>query len=372
MYRNDNSVTMSVDHHRHGELRHRQRLAGDPTDDLVDRPVVQVHAVRPDADPQEHRVPEHRPGERATVRDCRDHEQRRDRREQETTAEQPRIRTFGRHEVQVPHLGAERHEPEDGEKVHQASLVAQRSAHDRVRPPHHRERRSEQQSARPCDRRQVQRIGLRDATVGDRPVRLRSDVALPDPTLVVQQRHRDRDHQGGDGEPFGHAEHTTCPDPQQHHHHQRPQQVELLLDGEAPEVAQRREVPGRAVSLPDPDLVPVRDVEQPAQHVATQFAERVRSEDRRVRDQHEHHHEQRREQPASTPHPEMPEMDAAGALLLGDQQQRDQVTADDEEDLHAQEPAGQPLTVGVVDHHRHDCERAHAVESREVRDTTDV
>ncbi len=243
---------------------------------------------------------------------------------------------------------------------------------DRVRPPHHRERRPEQQSARPCDRRQVQRIGLRDATVGDRPVRLRSDVALPDPTLVVQQRHRDRDHQGGDGEPLGHAEHTTCPDPQQHHHHQRPQQVELLLDGEAPEVAQRREVPGRAVSLPDPDLVPVRDVEQPAQHVATQFAERVRSEDRRVRDQHEHHHEQRREQPASTPHPEMSEMDAAGALLLGDQQQRDQVATDDEEDLHAQEPAGQPLTVGVVDHHRHDCERAHAVESREVRDTTDV
>ena len=58
------------------------------------------------------------------------------------------------------------------------------------------------------------------------------------------------------------------------------------------------------------------------------------------------------------------QVDPSGRPPLVEEDRRDQVAADDEEDLDTEEPAGQPLIVGVVDHHRHDGERAHAVESR--------
>ena len=62
---------------------------------------------------------------------------------------------------------------------------------------------------------------------------------------------------------------------------------------------------------------------------------------------------------------------AAGALVLADQQQRDQVAADHEEDLDADEPARQPVAVGVVHHHGHDGEGAHPVEAGDVTETRD-
>ena len=46
-----------------------------------------------------------------------------------------------------------------------------------------------------------------------------------------------------------------------------------------------------------------------------------------------------------------------GALVLADQQQRDQVARDHEEHLDAEEPARQPRRVGVVHHHREHGER---------------
>ena len=81
---------------------------------------------------------------------------------------------------------------------------------------------------------------------------------------------------------------------------------------------------------------------------------------------------QRRQQAPRPSHPERDEVDRAGLLALGHQQQRDQVAADDEEHLDAEEPAAEPPVVGVVDDHRDDRERAHAVEPGQVRHLAQV
>ncbi len=156
------------------------------------------------------------------------------------------------------------------------------------------------------------------------------------------------------------------------HHHDRPDQVELLLDRQAPEVTERGEVVGGAVALAGVHLVPVRAVAERGDDVAAQLAERRPLEQRRPDREQEQHHEQRREQTAGPPDPEVLHVDVVRLLLLGDQQQRDQVAGDDEEHLDAEEPALQPVAVGVVDHHRHHGEGPHPVEARQVRDAADV
>ena len=75
MYRNDAAVTMSVATIATTNCGHVSGLPAIAPDDLVDRPVIQVHPVRAEADPQEQGVAEHRPGERPPVGHGSDHHQ---------------------------------------------------------------------------------------------------------------------------------------------------------------------------------------------------------------------------------------------------------------------------------------------------------
>ena len=201
----------------------------------------------------------------------------------------------------------------------------------------------------------------------DRPIGLGVDLRGAELARVVEQRRHDGDGDGGEHEPAADLGEAAAPEVDQPDHDQRPEEVELLFDGEAPQVAQRGEVEQCGVPGAGPDLVPVGDVGGAGDHVATQLAERVALEDRRVDHQQRHHQEQRRQQPSGPAHPELLEVDATLLFVLADQQQGDQVAADHEEHLDADEPARHPAVVGVIEHHGHDGESAHAVEAGEIR-----
>ena len=96
---------------------------GHPADDLVDRPVEEVDPVRPDADPQQHRVAENAAGPRPAVGDAGDQHQRGEPGEEEPTAEQPRIGALGRDDVEVPAQGRQPGQPDEGDDVDEMALA---------------------------------------------------------------------------------------------------------------------------------------------------------------------------------------------------------------------------------------------------------
>ena len=196
---------------------------------------------------------------------------------EEPAAEQPRVGAVGRDEVQPPAQRAEPDQPDDGEDVEQPALVAQRV---RAIATGRQTMAKAAPSSSPLDRVGVDRyseVGLRDAPAADVPVRRRGvAVAALDRTWVEQQGDDDGDGDGGEQQPHDSSRQASPPQPDQPDHHQRPQQVELLLHGEAPQVAQRREVTRRRVPLPNPDLVPVRHVAQCREDIAPQQPQRSR------------------------------------------------------------------------------------------------
>jgi len=128
-------------------------------------------------------------------------------------------------------------------------------------------------------------------------------------------------------------------------------------------VAQQRRAPELGeVALVLEDEAPVRDVEDRRQRVAVQLDARAAIDRGRDQQADAEQQEQRRQQAPRAPGPEAPERDAAVLRELGDQQRRDQVAADDEEDVDAEEAAGQPAAVGVVDEHGGDGDRAEPVD----------
>ena len=58
--------------------------------------------------------------------------------------------------------------------------------------------------------------------------------------------------------------------------------------------------------------------------------------------------------------------------MLGDEQQRDEISADHEEDFDAEETTRKPRRVGVVHDHRKYSQSAQAIETRKVRDSADL
>ena len=66
----------------------------------------------------------------------------------------------------------------------------------------------------------------------------------------------------------------------------------------------------------------------------------------------------------------MREVDGASAFVFADQQQRDQVTGDDEEHFDPEKPALQPRMIGVIEHHRNDSDGTQTIEARQIRKTT--
>ena len=148
------------------------------------------------------------------------------------------------------------------------------------------------------------------------------------------------------------------------HEDERPDEVELLLDRQAPQVAQQRRI-GGVVGHVAEDLAPVAEVEQRPRQVASHVASRRRrADDQRDGGDHQQHHEEGRQQPAGPPQPELSEVDPAVALALLDQQGRDEEAGHDEEDLDADPPAGHPAEAGVVAEHDQHRQGPQAVEAR--------
>jgi len=148
---------------------------------------------------------------------------------------------------------------------------------------------------------------------------------------------------------------------------QGPEEVELLLDRERPEVAeQARPLEGFEVGLVGEDEVPVGEVEERGQRVATELVDPVRLDDRG-----EHHRQRdqdpdRRQQPPRPAQPEAAEPQVAVAAELAQQQRGDQVAADHEEDVDAEEAAGHPVEAGVVEEDGEHGERPQGVDARQV------
>ena len=153
------------------------------------------------------------------------------------------------------------------------------------------------------------------------------------------------------------------PAPHQQQERQRPQQVELLLDPEAPQVAQQRRRVGVVGHVAE-DLAPVAGVEGGPRQVRAQLRQlrAVATDDRDDRDDDEHHDECR-QQPAGAAQPELAELDVAAAGSLLEQQGGDQEPGEDEEHLEADVAAVHPREAGVVRHDDEQPDGAQAVEA---------
>ena len=155
-------------------------------------------------------------------------------------------------------------------------------------------------------------------------------------------------------------------------HHQRPDQVELLLHRQRPRVQQRRR--GRRlveVVRVDQDEVPVAHVEQRGERVEAQRAVRpLRHDDRREERHEEQHQQQRRQQAAGPAGPERAELDRQGLAPLADEQRGDEEPRQDEEGVDAHEPAVHVRDAAVEHHHGDHGAGPHAVERREVGQTS--
>ena len=144
----------------------------------------------------------------------------------------------------------------------------------------------------------------------------------------------------------------------------RPQQVPLLFDRERPRVGEgRRRLERLEVRRAVEDEPPVGYVEQRREAVTADRPElgRLRPHDGVDRDP-DQQEEERREQAAGASRPEGLEIDPAGVLALGQQERGDEVAAQDEEHVDAEEAALRPGDLPVVQDHRRDRERAQAVE----------
>ncbi len=364
--------------HRQDELVDRQSDPGELADDLVDRPVEQVQAVAARADPVEHRIAEEPAEQAGRVGDGHDGHQRGDADPQEPAAEQPRVVADAEVDAwvgdrQLPHQQAHQRDAGDAEDVELAAAVAQRATQDGHRPPQHGQPGTEQDATGAGDRRQVQGVVGADAPAEQVPVAVPVGAArVGHVAAAVQHGHDGRDRQADAEQPQADLRQAMAGPAQDDDHDQGPEQVELLLHGQRPQVAQRGECAGRGVPLTDVDLVPVAAVEQPAEEVAAGAAHRVALEQRHVDGDAREHDDQGRQQAAGATQPELLEVDEPLALVLTDQQQGDEVAADHEEHLDAEEPAAEPLVVGVVHHHRHDSDGPQTVEPWKVGHTAEL
>jgi len=177
--------------------------------------------------------------------------------------------------------------------------------------------------------------------------------------LAAALDEHDRRRQDHD-RPEGDADHPAAfvPEPQRRGDDEREDEVALFLDGEAPEVLQRRRgaVEGRRVVRPGRDEPPVGDVGKGRPDLRRQLPKLVLGADERREDRDRSQRRQRcRHEPPEPAGPEPAERDVADALELEDQQARDEEPRQREEGRHAEEPA-----------------LGHLVEARQIAGLTDV
>ncbi len=172
------------------------------------------------------------------------------------------------------------------------------------------------------------------------------------------------------GERPGHHPEQQPAAPEQLHpggEDERPEEVELLLDRERPEVGEERGALELVeVGLVAEDEVPVGDVGERGDRVAAQLVDAVGLDDRGGDHRHRDQHPDRRQQPPRPPQPEAPQPHVPAAAELAQQQRGDQVAADHEEDVDAEEAARHPADGGVVEEHREHRQRPQGVDPREV------
>ncbi len=156
--------------------------------------------------------------------------------------------------------------------------------------------------------------------------------------------------------------------PQQHEGDQGVEQVELLLDGEAPEVQhRRRRCEQVGVGLPGDDEPPVGHVEQGGGDVAPEVALLDGAGREDAEGQHDHEgSEAGRHQSSEPSAPERPQVHRAGGGALGQQQRGDQEAGEREEGGDAEVAADRPGEPAVEEEHRDDGDASQPVEAGEV------
>ena len=192
-------------------------------------------------------------------------------------------------------------------------------------------------------------------------------VEAGDAHSVVQEQGG---HRGREDDPEGrHHGQAPAPPPAQHEQGEgRPDQVELLLDGERPGMEERGGWPEPdEVVLPGEDEPPVRHIGQRGEGVTPEGAQRAgQGEPVGVGRDEQHGQEQRRQQPPGAPLVEVPEPHPSGRGPLPDQQGGDQEAGQDEEDVHAEQAAPGPRHATVEGEDPEDGHGTDPVETRDV------
>ena len=307
-----------------------------------DRPLPEVDAVGPDADPAQ-RTPPQRAAQPARRVDHRgEHRHRRDRQQDEPVGIEE-----GRNGARPPD------ENDDAEQTRNACGV-ERLAHRRA-ASHPRG------AARPDHRESGAQEKAERASVG----------ALVDAgrvvARVIEEAHRNRRarraEQNHEGE---HAAAPHRPDPEQQQ--PRPHQVELLLDRERPEVVKRkRRREACEVRAVLGDRRPVVEVPECRDHLPSSVRELCRVEEGRPDAHDREHHEQRREQPPCPPQPELAQPEVSVLPPMTEQEVGDQVAGEREEDADAEHPSASRRQPEVVRDHEQYRDGAHAVEAGHIR-----
>ena len=149
------------------------------------------------------------------------------------------------------------------------------------------------------------------------------------------------------------------PPREQEREDQRPEEIELLLDRERPDVPQQRRAarPRRSTTPCGRSGTSSRRRRSPASVWPRSSATVSGRKSRRVERDHAHHQEERREEPPGAAQVEPPEPDVVVLAPVAEEQARDQVAADHEEHVDAEEAARHPLHVAVIEQHGDDRER---------------
>ena len=159
-----------------------------------------------------------------------------------------------------------------------------------------------------------------------------------------ERRRSDEHRHAEEGEPSPGSEEGDRGDQDR-----RPDEIELLLDGQCPEVQERRRrLRLREVVAPESREVDVRAERRRPDAVRDHLAGADEVEEMaRGQVGREQREGGRRQDPARTPHVEAGERDRAAPLRLGEKDSGDQEPGEDEEDVHADVAAAEERDVRV-------------------------
>ena len=198
------------------------------------------------------------------------------------------------------------------------------------------------------------RVGAEVGASDARAARLRGDCPHG---RAGRQRERD----GDTGDAAAHEQHEW--------QQQGPEDIELLFDGERPQVPQQLGLAarhaGREVRRAGGDRQPVVREGRRPQHLPAEADEHIAADEPRRARAHRHDEGERRQQSPRAAHPERAQCDASGRRPLPQQERSDEEPGDDEEGIHTDEAGVQERArEQVVDDDQQDRDGAKTVESR--------